>query len=463
MEGIRNRSRCVLSSLLTAGLLTVALVAQLAPGPVLGDTTPQAEQDIATAMASWTAAVVDKHGAELAPLVDSQSLAYYLRIKELALTGAPAEVASLAETDQLQVMFFRLMIEEPRLEKMTAPQLLAFAVDNGFIGMELRRSDTLGQIQLTGDRASGRLYKFGREDRPDRYRQYFVREQGIWRVSLQGERERLAGGFDDFVQRSGLSRSEAAFLILELRLMRKVDPADFLVPAGGTVNVSQGRVANSVALEAHDRYRLVAVRLPESLQGRPAATIDDLATGLKSVLQPGEHIPGHPQLTLHQVAADHASFRAVDGAAGGLVLQLDRNDRLSRRGAAAKGAGTLLDEAKLGANYAGQMMTQWRNLGLRGRPQLLQQAWLTPDFGDVNDADKSMQGLRVRQVQPASFWHQIGLQDGDLLKEFNGLAIDGLDAWKAVLAMAESRQELRVRVQRYGNELVFHTLTVKPS
>lgn len=462
MKGIRNSWRFWLSLSLTVGLLAVALVARSASGPVAGKEASQAEQEIAAAMASWVTAIAERRTEELASLVDSQGLAYYLRIKELALTGTPEELASLDETDQLQVMFFRLMVENGPLEQMTAAELLAFAVENGFIGMELRRSDTLGEIKVIGDRASGRLFKFGHQDRPDPYRQYFVKEYGVWRVSLQGERERLVGGFDDFLQRSGLSRSEAAFLILELRVMRKVDPSDFLAPAGSTLTTSQDLVTKSEKMDARDRYRLVAVRLPESLIGRPAAAIDDLATGLKYVLQPGEHLPDQPHLTLHQVAPNQASFLVATGEPDRLVLPLDKNDRLSRRGIPGAGSGTLLDEAYLGANYQGQMMTQWRNLGLRGRPQLLQQAWLTPDFGDGPGADKTMRGLRVRQVQPASFWHQIGLQDGDLLQEFNDLAIDGLEAWQELLRIAESRQELRVRVQRKGNDLVFRTLTVKP-
>ena len=107
------------------------------------------------------------------------------------------------------------------------------AVERQWIGQDLRRSDALREVVVEGDTATGRLYKFGREDRPDRGRQYFIRENGEWRVDLRGERERLQMDFESFVARSGLAPSEAAFFILETRLLRKVTPADFVAPASG--------------------------------------------------------------------------------------------------------------------------------------------------------------------------------------------------------------------------------------
>ena len=176
-------TRYVLLLIAGIGIITTMLPAQAAGASDSRVETLPAERQIELLMASWIGAVAEKKADDLIPLVDSQSESYYLRIKELALSGEAGELAALSEVDQLQVMFFRLMIEQEQLRRMTARQLLAFAVEKGFIGMELRHADLLGEIRVTGDTATGRLFKFGKSDRPDRYLQHFVKEQGVW----QGE------------------------------------------------------------------------------------------------------------------------------------------------------------------------------------------------------------------------------------------------------------------------------------
>ena len=423
-----------------------------------------AERQVSAVMGSWVAAIAGKHTTDLTTLVDSKSESYYLQLRDMALEASVTELETLGEVDQLQVMFFRLMLEPQRLRAMNAAQLLAFAVEKGFIGMELRRADVLDETEISGESATGRLYKFGREDRPDRYKQYFVKEQGSWRVSLLGERARLEGEFDSFVQRTELSRSEAAFFILEMRLMRKVTPADFF--DSRAVASSEAVIPPTISVDVPNWFRLVSVRLSETLIGRPAVTLDDARTGLKHVIQRGESVPDFPHIILQGVSSDVAVFENQKDSSAVFTLSLDSDDHLSRRVAFGRSAekvqSSLIDEAALGVQYPGEMMMQWRNTGLRGRPQLLQQAWLTPDFGGELGPDKSMLGLKVNQVTPASFWDQVGLRDGDLLTAVNDLSLDTLDAWKTAIHFAETEQEFTVRLQRGRNELVFRTHTVKP-
>ncbi len=462
--------RFLLPWLAVMTLVATSSAAQSASVPESVTADSETKREITAAMQRWIVAVAEKRVEGLVDLVDSDSEAYYLHLRDLALAADAEELTRLSEVDQLQVMFFRLMVDAQQLRTMNAQHLIAFAVKKGFIGMELRRSDVLQEIQVNGDTATGRLLKFGRGDRPDRYLQHFVQEQGAWQVSLQGERERLEGEFDGFVKRSQLSRSEAAFLILEMRVMRKVSPADFYSPTNPVDFVSQPIAKNlSEGIDssaATERFRLVSVRLPETIVGRPAVTLDDTETGLKVVLKSGDSIPGYSQLRLQRITPDTAVFETIAGPEDVVSLSLDSVDRLRRRRAegtaALRNSSTVIDEASLGEKYPGQMMLQWRNIGLRGRPQLLQQAWLTPDFGGALGPDKAMLGLKVSQVVPASLWDQIGLENGDLLREMNGVVVDNLDAWKKVLQLAQNEQELMVRIQRGDHQVVFRTHTVKP-
>jgi type II secretory pathway component PulC len=104
-------------------------------------------------------------------------------------------------------------------------------------------------------------------------------------------------------------------------------------------------------------------------------------------------------------------------------------------------------------------MAQWRNVGLRGRPQLLQQAWLVPEFAVGRE---SLMGLRVRKLVEGSFWHQLGLAEGDLLERLNGDRIDSMDQWQALVRAAEMDKEISVAIRRDGRSLRFHTKTVPP-
>ncbi len=227
-------------------------------------TASQDQTAITQLAARWDAAATAHDGAGVALLSES-SRAYYPNLQQLALHADAATLEGLEPIEQLQVLFLRLMLEPDKLQAMDAQQLLAFALQRGLIGQDLRDSDVLREVTVVGNSAQGRLYKFGREDWPDRNLQYFVREEDGWRIDLRGELERLRTDFDAFLARSGLSGGEAAFFILETRLMRKVTPADFVAPlAAQNHGVQVTQIANSngaAATLAHAPVlRMVAIR-----------------------------------------------------------------------------------------------------------------------------------------------------------------------------------------------------------
>jgi type II secretory pathway component PulC len=107
-------------------------------------------------------------------------------------------------------------------------------------------------------------------------------------------------------------------------------------------------------------------------------------------------------------------------------------------------------------------MTQWRNVGLRDRAQLLQQAWLTADYAAAPGANASMTGLRVRKLIEGSFWQQLGLQEGDLLEEINGVRVDSMDAWQQVIQIAQNDLDITITVDRAAHKHSYRTETIRP-
>lgn len=107
-------------------------------------------------------------------------------------------------------------------------------------------------------------------------------------------------------------------------------------------------------------------------------------------------------------------------------------------------------------------MAQWRNVGLRDRPLLLQQAWLTPVYPQAEGPGDTMAGLRVQKLAQGSFWHQLGMQRGDLLTEVNGRPIDSMDAWQALMEVAQNDQAITIRLERAAKPMSFRTHTIRP-
>jgi hypothetical protein len=450
LKGFRSRLAMRAGVLILIGGLCLALVTG---GPDLD----RDESELVALSSRWVSAVANRDPGFF-DLLDSSAAEYYQHLRDVALHGEVPVLDALEPTDQLQVLFLRLAIDANQLHEMSGREILVRAIDEQWIGQDLRRTDELREVAVEGDTATGRLYKFGRDDRRDRGRQYFRRENGEWRVDLRGERERLEMDFESFVTRSGLAPSEAAFFILETRLLRKVTPADFVPPAFG-LGTEISDVSVSKAPTAHTHLRIVAVR--ESLDDphESAVTIEDRQESLRSVLSVGDFFGDENGHRLVRVAGDRA-WLEHDGAS--LVLRLEPEgpplDQRLRVDGVPTATVSLLEQARLGQHREG-LMAQWRNVGLRARPQLLQQGWLVPEFAPGHE---TMLGLRVRKLVEGSFWHQIGLAEGDLLERVNGDTIDSMDRWQEALRAAETDQAISVVVRRDGQRRRFHTRTVPP-
>jgi hypothetical protein len=435
-----------------AALARRALVAALGLTLIAVSTDRANPDEVARVAAQWvqTASAGDPACFDL---LSRSGRAYYPHMRRLALEAGAKELQALHPVDQLQVLFLRGMLPPAELEAISERALLLFALEQGFLGVNLRPGDVLRDVEIESTRARGRLYKFGERARPEPGLQYFVREEGHWRVELRGELERMRSEFDAFAARTGLSASEAAFFILEMRLMRKVTPDDFYAP-GAQAPIANANFEPAAGLPP---LRLVAVRQPLGGELPFAATIEDQAESLRYVLVAGDPLPAAPGVQLVDVRANAA---VLETRRGRITLPLHRAGPPlgARARASSQGRHSLLDVARQGWNRGG-LMAQWRNVGLRDRPLLLQQAWLTP----VSDGPgEPMRGLRVRKLAPGSFWNQLGAETGDLLTAVNGRAIDSMNAWQKLIEIAQNDVNITITLERDAKPLRFQTRTIRP-
>jgi len=421
-----------------------------------------ARDAVSALSAEWVRAVHRRDPA-LGELVSADGRAFYGELRDLALSADSAQLETLHPTVQLQVLFLRHLAVGGRLQEMSESGILHFAVSQGLLGMDLRSSDVLRDVVIEGDRAHGTLYKFGLSERPDRGRQTFVRIGGVWRVDLKGEHERQRADFEYFEKRSGLPSNEATFFVLEMRLGRKITPADLGGPLSPARLISD-RASPQPSRAARDVLRLVAIRYALDGKDPRAATIEDRVESLRSVLVSGEVVPGHENVYVERIGANSIYLSTPTGR---LELPLEAkgpglsHQRSRSRIATPVVESTLLEIATLGEKRSG-LMAQWRNVGLRDRALLLQQGTLTPILPDGAEASSRLLGLRVDRRMNASFWHQIGLEPRDVLTAVNGQPLDSFDAWQSLLTAAEEEQSITIALRRDGRSIHYQTRTIPP-
>lgn len=417
-------------------------------GPERSD--PEAVEQLA---ARWVEAVATRDPA-FVDLLSPSSQQYLEQMRHFALHADADGLQHLDPLDQVQALLLRLTFDSQELERMSRKELHLAALGRGFFGNDLRATDVLREIRIDGDSAAGRLYKFGLADRPDSGLQYFTHEGGEWRVELRGELERRSADFEALVARAGLPESEVAFFILEMRLLRKVVPNDFVPPRGR----SSGAVAGAArpTTVGPPELRVIAIRRDLGDDASMAATIEDRRESLRYVLQPGDPIPGHSGYRLDEIRDEEV---VISGNGEEIVSRLGEPDGRRRVGARER---SLFSHAQQGAARKG-LMAQWRNVGLRGRAQLLQQASLVPIHPQNGPPGSRILGLRVSTRAQNSLWHQLGLEQGDVLIAVNERPIDSLDAWHDLLDVAERATTIRIDVQRAGEAFRYETRTTDSS
>jgi hypothetical protein len=188
--------------LLGAALLTASMLA-----PPRADTP-------AGAFERYREALLAKDGKAAAAVLDAESIAYYTRMRTLALDGAPAEVKKLPIIDRLSVLRVRHEVGRARLEPMDGAALLAYAVERGWISETSVRQLSLGKVVVRGDSASAEI-KVGDKVAPPQYVWRFRREGGAWKFNLVTLLELGEAAVRETVRQSGGTEDEFVFAVLE--------------------------------------------------------------------------------------------------------------------------------------------------------------------------------------------------------------------------------------------------------
>ena len=101
-------------------------------------------------------------GSAVVPLLTTESLAHYDRLRKLALTGTEAELDKTRYVERMQVWMFRQLLSAEELGEMSRDELGAYVFDKHMMGEDLEESSSFDALQIEDSTATARHLARGR-------------------------------------------------------------------------------------------------------------------------------------------------------------------------------------------------------------------------------------------------------------------------------------------------------------
>jgi hypothetical protein len=147
--------------------------------PAPGSAVDQAA--VAQVFVDYRKALLAKDGKTAASLMSSGTVAYYAKLKKLALTATEKQLRAQPLGHQLSVLVLRATLPAKAVRSASATQLVVLAVDSGLISEAVVRTLSVGTVKVAGDVATATMQKNGADGPLD---MVFNRESGRWRLNL---------------------------------------------------------------------------------------------------------------------------------------------------------------------------------------------------------------------------------------------------------------------------------------
>lgn len=164
-------------------------------------------------------ALLDQDGKKALSFVDRNTLDYYSKVRDSALRADRRAVGALSTMDKLIVLMIRHCMSSESLEPMTEEALFVHAVEEGWVGKESAASNELGEIAVSGTRATG-VHVWEGEETPIKW--VFRKEDGRWRIDLTAILPVGDQAMKQVIRESGLPEDEFLTSLLESVSGRKV-------------------------------------------------------------------------------------------------------------------------------------------------------------------------------------------------------------------------------------------------
>jgi uncharacterized protein len=212
------RRRSLGFSLVLLGIaITIAGPARAAP-----------DGEAKASFATYLDALSRKDGTAAAGVVTAGTLDHYGKMRLAALEAPAKDVRRLGVLDQVFVLMLRAQIDPKDLQRWSAPQLFAEAVQRGWIDASAVARASLGKIAVRGNLAVARMISEGQE-LP--FEWHFAKEKGAWKNDLLHVFRFLQGVITQHLKASGKEETQFVREAVEGAVGRKL-PAAIWDPPG---------------------------------------------------------------------------------------------------------------------------------------------------------------------------------------------------------------------------------------
>lgn len=181
--------------------------------PAPGSAVDQAA--VAQVFVEYRKALLAKDGKTAASLMSSGTVAYYAKLKKLALTATEKQLRAQPLGRQLSVLVLRATLPAKAVRSASATQLVVLAVDRGLISEAVVRTLSVGTVKVVGDVATATMQKNGADGPLD---MVFNRESGRWRLNLLPLLESTETALRQAASQEGLSPARFVDSTLERQI-----------------------------------------------------------------------------------------------------------------------------------------------------------------------------------------------------------------------------------------------------
>ena len=208
-------------------LLVVVALALWAGSGAANAQVSRDQRDVKSVWAAYRKAMVGIDGATAASLLSANTVAYYEKIRKLALYAPHRRLKSHSILDRLLVYQIRHFHGAAKVSSMTARQVIAWTIDAGLSSSGDMRTLDIGVPRVTGGVAIAPVLHNGRRV-TRRFR--FVREAGNWRFDLMPLVEQGAVAAERMIRARKLTVKDLLTMGLKDRSRKKVDMAQLVKP-----------------------------------------------------------------------------------------------------------------------------------------------------------------------------------------------------------------------------------------
>ncbi|MEZ4279246.1 MAG: type II secretion system protein N [Myxococcota bacterium] len=198
---------------------------------------------------------------------------------------------------------------------------------------------------------------------------------------------------------------------------------------------------------------LAATKLPLKLLGtaaanderRSRAAIQDEKTQKHLVVAVGDELEGHARVSVRAIERTRVVLDNA-GRPEELVLREDDPSLAAvRKAPARRGARRTAARPAPDASLNQRLKTLNGPDG-QGISQILSSARIVPQY-----SDGQMQGMRVDSIKADSLFQKVGLQNGDVITEVNGIVIDRVEATSAIFDEFATAEQIDIAALRGGS------------